>query len=325
LASLTDTAASPAAAPADQKAPRPQLDDVMLSMDVVDTLRHQESMVTRELDEDQREAELIDRLRTIYHNQGIEVPDRILQEGVKALKESRFIYTPPVPSFATRLALLWVNRNRIGTLVAAIVGLAGAAWIAHAALVDWPREREHKRARIEISETLPKALDAARAGVKAESRDPAADQQADQLLADGRSALSRGDPAEARKMVGELDQLQGKLRQTYQLLIVSRPGEPSGVYRIPGRNPSARNYYLVVEAIGSDNMPIAVPITSEEDGSTRTVTKWGVRVSEDVFESVRRAKQADGILHNRKLGEKRRGRLEVDYAMPVLGGAITQW
>jgi hypothetical protein len=325
LASLTDIAASPAAAPADQKASRPQLDDVMLSMDVVDTLRHQESMVTRELDEDQREAELIDRLRTIYHNQGIEVPDRILQEGVKALKESRFVYTPPAPSFATRLALLWVNRNRIGTLVAAIVGLAGAAWIAHAALVDWPREREHKRARIEISETLPKALDAARAGVKAESRDPTADQQADQLLADGRSALSRGDPAEARKIVAELDQLQGKLRQTYQLLIVSRPGEPSGVYRIPGRNPNARNYYLIVEAIGSDNVPTAVPITSEEDGSTRTVTKWGVRVSDDVFEAVRRAKQADGILHNRKLGEKRRGHLEVDYAMPVLGGAITQW
>jgi hypothetical protein len=134
---MSATAAPQAAA----EAPRPKLDDVMLSMDVVDTLRHQESLVTRELDEDQRETELIERLRTIYHSQGIEVPDRILQEGVKALKESRFVYTPPAPSFATRLARLWVERGRFGTLAAGLIGLIGAIWIAHAAFVDWPRER----------------------------------------------------------------------------------------------------------------------------------------------------------------------------------------
>ena len=126
-------------------------------------------------------------------------------------------------------------------------------------------------------------------------------------------------------MIAELDQLQGKLRLTYQILIVSRPGEPSGAYRIPSRNPNARNYYLIVEAIGPDDKPLSMPITSEEDGSTKTLTKWGVRVSEDTYDAVRRDKLADGILQNRKLGEKQRGRLDVDYAMPVLGGAITQW
>jgi hypothetical protein len=322
-AAAVATAPSPAQAAAG--GPRPKLDDLMLSMDVVDTLRHQESVVTRELDEDQREAELIDRLRGIYRNQGIEVPDRILQEGVKALKESRFVYTPPPPSFATKLARLWVGRGRIGGFVGLVLGIVAIAWLLHAAFVDWPKAKALKEARIEISETLPKALDAARSGVRAESRDPEADRQADQLVADGRNALARGDPAAARQVIASLQQLEGKLRLTYQLLIVARRGEQSGAFRIPGRNESARNYYLIVEAIGAGGTPIPMSITSEETGMTKTVTKWGVRVPQEVFDAVRRDKQDDGIIQNRKVGEKQRGHLDVTYAMTVRNGAITEW
>jgi hypothetical protein len=297
----------------------------MLSMDVVDTLRHQEDLVARELDEDQREAQLIERLRTIYRNQGIEVPDRVLQEGVKALKESRFVYTPPAPSFETRLARLWVGRGRIGGIVGLVLGIVAIAWLLHSVFVDWPKARALKEARIEISETLPKALDAARAGVRAESRDPEADRQADELVADGRNALARGDPAAAKQAIAALQQIEGKLRLTYQLMIVARPGEQSGAFRIPGRNQSARNYYLIVEAIGPGGSAIPMPITSEETGMTKTVTKWGVRVTQETFEAVRRDKQDDGIIQNRKVGEKQRGHLGITYAMPVRSGAITEW
>ena len=77
-----------------EKAP---LDDVMLAMDVVDTLRHNQDLVARELAGEARETQLIERLRTIYHQQGIEVTDAILKQGVAALEESRFVYTPPKP------------------------------------------------------------------------------------------------------------------------------------------------------------------------------------------------------------------------------------
>ena len=79
---MADTA-TPAVAPPAKAA---RLDDLMMSMDVVDTLRHQESLVARELDDDARERELLERLRQIYRGQGIDVPERILQEGVKALR-----------------------------------------------------------------------------------------------------------------------------------------------------------------------------------------------------------------------------------------------
>ena len=106
------------------------LDDLMLAMDVVDTLRHEQNLVNRELDEAGREAELLEKLRAIYRQQGIDVPDRILREGVAALRESRFVYDPPKPSFRTSLLQLYVSRSKWGrwvlaVLIALAIGLGG--------------------------------------------------------------------------------------------------------------------------------------------------------------------------------------------------------
>jgi hypothetical protein len=55
------------------------------------------------------------------------------------------------------------------------------------------------------------------------------------------------------------------------------------------------------------------------------VNRFGVRVSPEVFEQVRRDKEDDGIVQRNRMGEKRRGYLDVDYTMPVLGGFILRW
>ena len=44
------------------------LDDVMLAMDVVDTLRHNQDLVARELAGEAREKQLIEKLREIYRH-----------------------------------------------------------------------------------------------------------------------------------------------------------------------------------------------------------------------------------------------------------------
>src|SRR3712207_1280487 len=128
-------AAAAAAAPAGALH---RLDELMLAMDVVDTLRHREDLVSRELDEARREADLIERLRRIYRGQGIEVPDRVLAEGIRALKESRFVYTPPRPGLATTLARLWVARHRIGAALAAVLLALLLAWGVYWASVMRP-------------------------------------------------------------------------------------------------------------------------------------------------------------------------------------------
>src|SRR5262245_26817091 len=159
------------------------LDDLMLAMDVVDTLRHREGLVERELNEDVREEQLIARLRELYKSQGIEVPDRIIKEGVEGLKQSRFVYTPSRPGFARSLALIWVRRGmyarRIGT-AAAVIGLLFAAYQY---TVVRPARLAAEAARVELSQTLPSDLEALHQAIIAEAKVPDARELADALHA----------------------------------------------------------------------------------------------------------------------------------------------
>src|SRR5215470_5326595 len=118
---------------------RPQtLDDVMIAMDVVDTLRHREDLVRRELNEEGREGELIARLRQIYHDQGIEVPDSVLADGVKALKDSRFVYTPPPASWTRTFLTWWVKRETYGKRIGIAAAVLAASWACYDLLVARP-------------------------------------------------------------------------------------------------------------------------------------------------------------------------------------------
>jgi hypothetical protein len=308
------------------------LDEVMLAMDVVDTLRHQENLVSRELGEESRDAELLERLRQIYRGQGIEVPDRILEEGVQALKEQRFVYTPPPPSFRRSIATAWVNRGRFGRVLLTLLALVALGWGAYQFGVVRPAQQraaqeaaQAERNRIELSERLPAALEQGHEDVLREARVPAARERADRILEDGRAAVARGNAEGARQAINDLEILRADLRREFVLRIVSRPGEPTGVWRVPQRNPSGRNYYLIVEAVAPDGRVLTLPVTSEEDGRTAATSKWGVRVSAETAMQVQRDKNDDGIVQRNRLGEKRRGYLDVEYLMPVLGGAILEW
>jgi hypothetical protein len=302
-----------------------RLDDVMIAMDVVDTLRHREDLVRRELNEEGREAELVERLRQIYHDQGIEVPDRVLADGVKALKESRFVYTPPPAGWKRSLFTVWARRGVYGTVAAAAVALIVAGMASHYMLVTRPAQLAGERARIELAETLPKALRRAHGDVVAIAADDAAKQKAAALLADGEQAIRSGDRAGIDKATADLASLKQQLAQEYTLTIVSRVGEPTGVWRRPPGKSDARNYYLIVEAIAPDGRKLSLPVRNEENGVTATVAKFGVRVPRETFEAVAQDKRDDGIVQQNVFGVKQRGKLATDYRMPFQGGFITKW
>jgi hypothetical protein len=314
---MTETAVAPG---------KPQtLDDIMIAMDVVDTLRHREDLVRRELNEEDREADLIARLRKIYRDQGIDVTDSVLADGVKALKESRFVYTPPPPGWKRTLLTLWARRETFGKRAAALVALVAAGVTGYHVLVTRPAQLADERARVEITQTLPKTLRQAHAYVLAVTNDDAAKQKANALLADGERLIRSGDRAGANKISGELAALRDELTREYTLTIVSRPGESTGVWRRPPGNSTARNYYIIVEAVAPDGRKLSLPIRNEESGATETVTKFGVRVPQNVFEAVAQDKRDDGIVQRNRLGIKRRGVLAIDYLMPFEGGFITKW
>jgi hypothetical protein len=305
---------------------KPQtLDDLMIAMDVVDTLRHREDLVRRELNEEGREDDLIARLRQIYRDQGIEVPDQILADGVKALKDSRFVYTPPPASWKRSLLTLWTMRDTHGKLAGMVLAGIIALLAGYHLLVTRPAQLAAEQERIEITVTLPKSLRQAHADVLATGSDPAARQKADALLADGERAIRDGDRAAMTKVNADLTALRTELAAEYTLVIVSRPGESSGVWRRPPRGSQARNYYLIVEPVAPDGRKLSLPVRNEETGVSESVSKFGVRVPQATFEAVASDKRDDGIVQRNQFGIKKRGTLAVDYKMPFEGGIITQW
>lgn len=316
---MADTAAAPAPA-----APEAKLDDLMLAMDVVDTLRHEDTMVEKELGQDMRDEALKKRLRQIYESQGLTVTDRILEEGIKALKESRFAYSPPPPGFGTTMAKIWVRRKVYGPILAIVLGLF-VAFIGWQVYKAGEASRAAEAERVEITETLPAALASAADAARSAATDPDAVAQIDALVAAGETARTAGNADAMRKAVADLDKIRADLIRTYELRIMSRPGEDTGVFRIPDVNEDAQNYYIIVEAVTLSGEVLSLPIVNQEDGQTYTVSKWGVRVPEATYNAVRDDKVDDGIVQNNILGEKPRGTLKVTYLMPVEPGAITEW
>ncbi|MBL8729627.1 MAG: hypothetical protein JNM25_14430 [Planctomycetes bacterium] len=472
------------------------LDRVMLAMDVVDTLRHQRAQVDAELDDDRRQQEFVARVQAIYRSQGIDVDEAVIRDGVRALAENRFVYTPPERSWSVRLAEVYVERGTWSKRAAIVLLVVAAVWTAFAVprhyhhrglvdgfarrteqlvataeararaadelLADWERahgdgdsvavarlladasaaiargqERveavQHELSPLPDAEAYPAArtvwderlagfgstLDAAtadlgtarsllatvaqlrslqtradigmqrlaglelsareRALVDALQRDVRAaidggDDTAGQLAleqldlrigeilaarqrqADTRAefaslrtaldgvdveaaakaelqqlhtaveqAIAADDWQRAGQQVARLRALVTELDQTYELRIVSRADDRSGVWRYEGNDRSRRNYYIVVEAIGPDGRALALPITSEEDQTTRSVRRFAIRVPESVYERVKADKLDNGLIDDVVFGQKRRGAREPEYRFPVAGGRITQW
>jgi hypothetical protein len=419
------------------KSDKIELDEVMLAMDVVDTLRHQKSLVDRELKSEDHDQALIKKVRKIYAGQGLEVSDEIVARGVKALREERFTYIPPKKSFQLMLAHLYVNRGRWAKRGALVVAAIFVVYLVYQFAYVVPKNRSRKKdaqkinfrlgqqqdqisvakehiahlanSLAKIKQNVPhkaaagfkglvgdaereiaaaqgkiQSLDklalkpgldpdkAAKTGVSvsrrldqraelisalkshlvnadqavtslgglkvlpdkladqrdrilAVARENGAKQQAQKLYSDAMTALGRGDVKAVQKRYSSLQQLYDQLVQEYKLRIVSRQGIQSGVWRYPKSNSKARNYYIIVEAVTSDGRRLTVPITSEEDGQTRNVKQWGLRVKASIFEQIKRDKQDDGIISRNVFGEKRRGYLQPQYHIPTTGGAITQW
>ena len=417
-----------------EKAP---LDEVMLAMDVVDTLRHRQVLVDREFNAETREQNLIQRLRELYASQGIEVTDEILAEGVKALEDDRFRYTPTQGSFQHVLARVYIERGkwgrRLAVLLLLILVVRGAVYF----FVEAPANREAEqqllslnqgigqssqqmlalvsrhdllerqlnqaildvsadweqaakalelRARQSLSQaaeqlgvarefglsgplvassdaplrvssqqrleqqqqklseatasldtvekelgamlelsSLPLALSAERDSILQLARVEEAKTQTQQLFTDANAALTAGDIDAARAKYAQLKALRVQLAMTYRLRIVLQDGQRSGVWRIPDQNPNAKNYYLIVEAINKDGRALSLPILNEEDGQTYEVKKWGIRVSQSLFQKVAADKQDDGIIQMRELGSKVQGELTPRLTIKTDGASITSW
>lgn len=293
------------------------LEDLMVAMDVVDTLRHREKLVDRELDADARRERLIEKLRDIYSAQGIEVTDQVLADGVDALEEDRFKYDPPEETFSTKLANIYVKRDKWLKPFLIVLALLFGGWSFNYMTNVLPEISAQNALPDQLSQTYDEVIQVA--------EDQNVLSQAKEINDQGKLAIKNENFDEARASQEELELMLTQLKSDYKLRVVQEYGERSGVYRIPDANSGARNYYLIIEAIDSRGNVLSLPITSEESGKIKLVKRWGIRVEESAYQSVGADKKDDGIIQNRSVGKKDRGQIHPEYTISTNGSAITDW
>ena len=293
------------------------LEELMVAMDVVDTLRHQQDLAERELDSDARRERFMVRLRELYQAQGIDVPDHVLEQGIEALEEERFEYVPVKSSWRTKLAYLWVSRGRWGKPVAFFAILCSAL-LAIYVFVEVLPERSARA-------QLPQVIKASFSNIEKVSKVAVVTSKAQQSVESAQIAISNGDYDRASEISDQLSATLSSLESEYIIRVVSRANERSGIWREPPNNVSAKNYYLIVEGLDARNNIVAVEILNQENNTLKTVNKWGLRVSESVFNRVAADKRDDGIIQNNQVGEKQRGYLTPSYDIDTTGATITEW
>lgn len=301
------------------------LDEVLLAMDVVDTLRHRAQIVDRELDSEERRADLLERLKDIYQAQGIEVPEHILADGVKALEERRFAYDPPKESLSVKLARIYVSRGRWGKPVIAALAMLGIGTVGYQGLVAGPQKAKAAATELALTETLPAELDALNTEVMALASTDRGDRLAEAYWQDGQAAIRERDIQGARASLAGLETLRADLNAVYDVRIRYRDNAESGFFRVPPGRPGQRNYYLVVEAVDPRGDVLAVPILSEEASDSERVKIWAQRVTKAVYDRVSADKRDDTIIQDDLIGQKERGKLAPDYTVAIQGGAILEW
>jgi hypothetical protein len=190
---MTEAVAAATPSSGADKAAGMPLDDVMMAMDVVDTLRHADKLVEKELSSDERRRQLRDRLRQIYTSQGLDVSDRILDEGVAALEEDRFVYDPPKIGASRSLAMLWIRRKRWGKAVAIGIVLLAVVAGGYYFGVKRPEQRQMAEQAEALTVGLPRQFAGELERIKAVSQVDQAVQAAERLVTEGTAAAKAGD------------------------------------------------------------------------------------------------------------------------------------
>lgn len=297
-----------------EKAP---LEDIMAAMDVVDTLRHEQSIVERELDSEARRARLLERLRELYRAQGIKVSDQVLSDGIEALEQERFKYRPIKPNWRTVLGRIWVSRERwskpFGFMLFVALIFYGFYFVSEVL-----PERQ-------LRANLPGEVNSIFSTIVGIAKDSESVDQAKSRSQRAYLAIEQGDLDTAKNMVEDMRDIERQLSLEYEIRIISRPNQNSGIWRVPPGNPNGKNYYLIVEAIDKSQRPLELNILNQENNTFEKRTTWGLRVNEETFFRVAADKQDDGIIQSNIVGEKTLGYLKPVYRISTSGATITRW
>jgi hypothetical protein len=305
-------------------------------MDVAATLRKERALVEQQLNIDQIKTQLRQRLLEAAKVSGDPVTEAEVDAAVDQYYDRLHEFRDPPASFSKFLAHCWVLRKQLVVALAALAGAVALFWSLLVAGV-LPGEARSRQLAVHQAEDLDRQWSEAEqiaAAVERISIEPAASAEGARLAAIAASAREQNDSEKLSATINDLRALQAELERQYALLIVNSPGEQSATERLWTDEKGTRTsgYFVFVDAIDEQNRPVSVPIRNRETDRVENVSRWGEQVPERVFDRLRKDKEKDGVLDERKFGEKPRGAREVTVELkgadgqPIeRRGQITSW
>lgn len=138
--------------------------------------------------------------------------------------------------------------------------------------------------------------------------------------------LQLDQPETAQQLVDEMAYFQQLIDAELSLRVVNRDGVKSGVERTYIHS-DGKAWYQIVEAITPDGKVFPLWVTDSETGARKLVEMFGIRISKQDFEKLRKDKMDDGHISPklRLVAEKPSGRLGFSHNRPVQDGIITEW
>ncbi len=341
--------------------------DMLRIMDVASALRRERETAEAQLDVDVAKARLRERLLATAAAAGETVTAAEVDAAIASYFARQHRYADPPPSWRRLRAHLWVSRVPVALglvlatlLVVGATALAGAfvgpspspspASVPSPAPVPAPAPQPVPMpAPVTPAVTTPASAEApvvaapedafavawrrfqqalATAGKLA--ADDGARARLDQVAAVAEVAGPAKDLSRLRAAQSELDEVILRLDEQYEVRVVDRAGEPSGIDRYYRGKLSG--YYLIVEAHGADGRTLRRRIVNHETKSRDEVTKWGEEVDEAVWNRLVADKRNDGVVDDALFARKSRGTLAEQIVMQgadgkplVRGRSITSW
>ncbi len=326
--------------------PAPPAADLSLSemlhvLDVARTLRRDQELVESELDKEELLASLRERLLAAAAAAGDNVTGAEVDAAIKIYFDNLHKYADPPLGMSVALAHVYVLRRQVaiglGTLALVLLVGWGLFWSPSAPLSSAARQRwaeDHQQQAITqrehaidtAIETYTKRL----ASARSIAEQPRATEELDRIASEGAAAVNARERGDIERITAEIAAVESRLRDEYEILIVSDPDRRSGIIRDYEDNLSG--YYVIVEVHAPDGQVLSRDITNSETEERQRVTEWGELVPEAVFDRIRRDKETDGVLDEREFAIKRRGWLDEVVVIPGEDGQpltierqITEW
>ena len=139
-----------------------------------------------------------------------------------------------------------------------------------------------------------------------------------------KSAMGKPDPVKFNALADQVQALTNFFQAPAKLLIYTGDKSKSGIERTENNSKAAR-WYLIAEWTDAAGNPIPVIIQNRESTATTLTTLFGIEVTKEVYNAVKKDKTDDGIIDNRLIATKDANSLDMINVMDASPNFITQW